>query len=45
MTYVSPCCGAPTIPPAVNPGSSRFCRKCGAYYAPHNAREAVEQKP
>ena len=34
LAWFSPCCGDKTLPPAVNGQSSRFCRKCGGYYAP-----------
>lgn len=40
LAWFSPCCGDRILPPAVNGHGSRFCRKCGGYYAPSAAVQA-----
>lgn len=36
MGYVTPCCGRPTLPPAVMPGRTRHCYGCGRYIDPES---------
>jgi hypothetical protein len=42
MAYVTPCCGKPTLPPAVMPGSYRLCSACGAHVDPNAVRKVSE---
>ena len=37
-THVSPCCGRPSLPPAVMPHWTRFCAICGSYFRPDETK-------
>lgn len=36
MSYVTPCCQRPSLPPAVTPGHTRHCDGCGRYIDPES---------